>query len=240
KQIDALAGRHRVIAPDLRGLGRSQRVAFAPDVFRREAADLIDLAGTLGIERCHIVGFSAGSLPARVIPIERPDLVATLTLIAAPDRLAGPVLEKVRRLLIEETRQPKFAALLADLHGADYWEDLCNARVEVETRFAEQTGGDPTGGRLGQIRCPVLIVRGEHDHLTPRSNAEALAARIPWAERRELPGGSHFVPQESADWLNPILLEWFARHPIDQAAAGRIAPGSRAPQDPELPAYCKS
>lgn len=215
RQIAALAERHRVIVPDLRGVGRSQRVPFESDVFVREAADLIDLAGRLGIDRLHVVGFSAGSMPARVIPIERPALVQTLTLISGPDRLAGPVLEGVKRLLAEETRRPKFARLLADLHGADYWEEMCQIRLGVEIQFSELTGGDPTGGRLGQIGCPILIVRGEHDHLMPRATTEALAALVPRAEIRELRGGDHFVPQTGADWLNPILIDWFARHPIE-------------------------
>lgn len=234
RQIAALAERFRVIAPDLRGLGRSGRVDFGPDVFEREAADLIDLAGKLGLARLHVVGFSAGSMTARLIPVERPDLVQTLTLISGPDRLAGPVMDGVRRLLAEETRRPKFAKLLADLHGADDWEAICDARLAVEMRFAELTGGDATRGRLGEIRCPVLILRGERDHIIPRAATEGLAAAIPHAELRELAGGDHLLPLSSAAWLNPILIEWFDRHSIGRSEAAPPAdpPGARV--------YCKS
>jgi pimeloyl-ACP methyl ester carboxylesterase len=95
---------------------------------------------------------------------------------------------------------------------------MCQVRLGTEIRFSELTGGDPTGGRLGQIRCPVLIVRGEHDHMMPRATTEALTALLPHAEIHELPGGDHFVPQSAPDWLNPILIDWFARHPIEQPA----------------------
>lgn len=219
RQLEELSDRFRLIAPDLRGVGRSQRVAFAPDVFEREAADLAALAGSLGIPRLHVVGFSAGSMPARLLPLNRPDLVQTLTLISAPDRLAGQVLEGVLHLLEVETREPKFARKLAELHGEDDWEDICNTRLGVEAEFSRLTGGDVTRGRHGEIACPVLLIRGENDHMMPRSATAALAAQLPNAEVRQLAGGNHFVPQIAADWLNPILAEWFARYSISEPVA---------------------
>ena len=224
QQIDVLAERYRVLAPDLRGVGRSSRVPFGPDVFHREAADLIALCDRLELPRVHLIAFSAGTMPARLMPIERPDLVATLTLISGPERLSGAVLASVRHLLAVEAREPKFAQILAKLHGEDYWDQMCTTRLGAEIEFAAG-GGDPTNGRLAEIRCPVLLVRGENDHIGSRESTMALAAQFRRAEVevRELIGGSHFVPQSAADWLNPILLDWLERHPLAPAPDPTLA-----------------
>ena len=230
KQLASLPERYRVIAPDLRGPGRSNRVPFGPDIFRREAADLVDFAELLGLKQMHLVGFSAGGMPARCVPIERPDLVATLTLVSTADRLAGPVWAQVRHLLAVETREPKSAQLLAELHGSDDWEAIRDARLSALAAFAHSTDGDPTGGRLAEIGCPVLLVRGEHDPIMSPDIATRLASYFADVEVIELPGGTHFVPQSSPEWFNARLLAWLERHPIATASGSQAAPVKRGHQ----------
>ena len=58
--IPLLAGRYRVIAPDLRGLGDSSRPADGYDK-KTLAADLWELlSGTLGLTSWHLVGHEIG------------------------------------------------------------------------------------------------------------------------------------------------------------------------------------
>ncbi|MBV9462251.1 MAG: alpha/beta hydrolase [Bradyrhizobium sp.] len=71
-----LAGRYRLIAPDLRGFGDSDKPegAYGPE---QHAADMLALMEALGIERFGVVGHDVGG--AVMQPLAR----------AAPDRLAG-------------------------------------------------------------------------------------------------------------------------------------------------------
>lgn len=77
--ILAAAGR-RVIAPDLRGLGASQRAADGYDL-HTAAADLSDLLAVLGEDRPALVAaLDLGALPAFMLAMRHPDRVRGLCL----------------------------------------------------------------------------------------------------------------------------------------------------------------
>lgn len=75
---EALPARH-VIAPDLRGRGRSNALS-GPFGMPRHAADMVRLLDELGLERVQLVGHSMGAF------------VAAATAALAPDRVSGVVL----------------------------------------------------------------------------------------------------------------------------------------------------
>ena len=76
-----LAGRHRVIAPDLRGLGDSSRPPGGYDK-KTVAADLWQLlAGTLGLARWHLVGHDWGGPVAFALAAAHPEAIRTLTIV---------------------------------------------------------------------------------------------------------------------------------------------------------------
>lgn len=84
-----LAGRYRLVVPDVRGRGLSQwdpdPAQYRPDVY---AADTLVLLDGLGIIRCGIIGTSMGGLMAMVMQALRPELAQ---LVVFND--IGPVLE---------------------------------------------------------------------------------------------------------------------------------------------------
>ncbi|MDR6865907.1 pimeloyl-ACP methyl ester carboxylesterase [Microbacterium resistens] len=109
---DLVAGRlpaHRVIAPDLRGRGRSNALP-APFGFAAHADDLAALLDARGIDRALVVGHSMGAFVSVRFAERHPDRVAGLVLvdgglpIALPDTIApeevpahllGPALERL-------------------------------------------------------------------------------------------------------------------------------------------------
>jgi pimeloyl-ACP methyl ester carboxylesterase len=76
----ALAARHRVIAPDLRGFGASTRAAHGYDAATL-AADAEALLGALGETQAAVVAIDAGAPPAFLLAMRRPDLVSRLVLM---------------------------------------------------------------------------------------------------------------------------------------------------------------
>ncbi|MET0417474.1 MAG: alpha/beta fold hydrolase [Actinoplanes sp.] len=78
-QIPALATRHRVIAPDARGHGRSP-VATAPF---RHTDDLADLLRDLDAGPAVLIGVSMGAATAVDTAVEHPDLVRALVITGA-------------------------------------------------------------------------------------------------------------------------------------------------------------
>lgn len=79
----------RVIAPDLRGRGRSRDLP-APYGLRRHAADLIAVLERLGIAHLPVVAHSMGAFVAVLLAAERPDLVDALVLVDGGLPLARP------------------------------------------------------------------------------------------------------------------------------------------------------
>jgi len=80
--IGPLADRHRVIAPDLRGLGASSRPAGGYDAASL-ASDAERLLAALGETSAAVVGIDAGTPPAFLLALRRPDLVRRLVVMEA-------------------------------------------------------------------------------------------------------------------------------------------------------------
>ena len=64
-------------------------------------------------------------------------------------------------------------------------------------------------GRLGQIKCPTLILFGGEDKVVPPGNAALLAAEIAGSQVTILDGVGHFypfeAPQEAAQAVDAFL-----------------------------------
>jgi len=79
--VPLLSRYYRTIIFEPRGTGRSSH----PDhgyTISQFARDSIELLQQLGVSRCHAVGFALGGEIAQAMAIERPDIVATLTMAA--------------------------------------------------------------------------------------------------------------------------------------------------------------
>jgi pimeloyl-ACP methyl ester carboxylesterase len=58
--------------------------------------------------------------------------------------------------------------------------------------------GDSTG-LLPEIKCPVLVLVGEQDSITPLDRARAIFERIPQAELEVIPEAAHISNMERPD-----------------------------------------
>ena len=78
--LDGLAGQYRVIAPDLRGTGASTRATEGYDAGTL-ATDAEALLDALGENSAAVVGIDAGTPPAFLLAMRRPDLVRQLVVM---------------------------------------------------------------------------------------------------------------------------------------------------------------
>ncbi|WP_433798247.1 alpha/beta fold hydrolase [Actinomycetospora sp. CA-084318] len=78
-----LAVDHRVIAPDLRGYGASDKPADTGDTYakRTMAADVVAVARHLGVERFALAGHDRGALVAIRAGLDHPDAISHLTIL---------------------------------------------------------------------------------------------------------------------------------------------------------------
>src|ERR1035437_9468601 len=80
-EIEQLADTYHVIAPDMRGHGRSTRPAAF--TLRDHVEDMIGLLDTLGVQRTAVLGASMGSYIAQALTLAIPDRVSKLILVVA-------------------------------------------------------------------------------------------------------------------------------------------------------------
>jgi pimeloyl-ACP methyl ester carboxylesterase len=87
-QAPVLAGRHRVITYDLRGMGGSERGSGEISVASL-AGDVLALLEALDVQRAHVLGYSLGSAVAQELALAAPERVASLVLYCTWARTDG-------------------------------------------------------------------------------------------------------------------------------------------------------
>lgn len=230
--VDRLRGDgFRVVRFDHRDCGRSTRVA-ADSPYRLDdmVGDVLGLAGSLGIEAAHLVGYSMGGMIGQLLALDHAEFVRSLTLVGtspAPgdERLGGPddafVEAMTTRLFAgpprdDEGRVRWIVELDELLAGSGYPADAEiraeRAAAEVATGWVAETGhgvavhASPARlERLPEITAPTLVVHGSEDPVFPPAHGRALATRIDGAVLIEVDGLGHEVPDALIEELWPVL-----------------------------------
>ena len=63
---------------------------------------------------------------------------------------------------------------------------------------------------LGATRCPVLILCGDSDQLTPPECSREIVALVPHAQLIMVPQCGHMLTMEQPEFVNHCLIEWLA------------------------------
>lgn len=213
-----------VTAVDLPGHGDSEGDALdsVPACSEAVAADL----DRRGIERATVVGHSMGAMIGLHLAATRPNLVERLALVGAGLALA------VNPALLDATRDdPELAAdAITDwgLSGQSHigmaqspgsWMDSGIRRhlgAEIKRHpgslaadFAATAAFD--GSDLAaSVTCPVLVVSGSHDMMTPPKLGRAVVEAIPGTTYVELAGAGHMHMTERPKDLITALANFLA------------------------------
>ena len=143
---DRLAGRYRVVAPDLRGRGRSAGLP-GPFGMAAHAADVVALLDHLGVARAIVLGESMGGYVAVQLAVSHPERVERLiladgglplavpaALLADPDAavaaILGPALARLRMTF--ESRDAYRAFWQQHPALRDVWNPYIEAYVDAD------------------------------------------------------------------------------------------------------------
>ena len=217
-QAAALAGRFRVIRPDLRGHGLSAATAgdYTMPGLARDVALLLD---ALGIEAAHVGGSSIGGRIAQQLAVEAPSRVRSLFLLNTALDFPSPEVWQVR---IDQVRA-EGPGVLADAVMPRWVVDTAlpssrGLRHMLETTDRRGYAGaacalrDATAAEIeGRIQAPCTILAGEHDPAAPAAAVARLAAAIPGAVVEVIPGAGHITTYEFADAVTAGLERHLAR-----------------------------
>jgi 3-oxoadipate enol-lactonase len=204
--VPKLSQSYRVIVPELPGFGGSQAVGGnIADVADRMAEAVRDAAGD---DEVIVLGNGYGGFVALQMAIRRPEIAAKFILadcgaafsesgreafrnMAAASKAKGlsVITDVAMRRLFAPEFQEKHPDLMRDRREAflrtdpEVFRAACAALAELDLR-----------PQLAQVKVPVLVLVGEHDEATPPPMSRELAAGLPQARLKIIPGCAH-VPQ---------------------------------------------
>jgi len=240
-QLTDLADRHRVVAVDLRGHGRSSVGADGTGVVRM-AQDARQVMEELDLRRALVVGHSMGGMVALRLVHDLPaaerrrrvDGLAVVSSAAGPF-LSAPGSTTASRVVLPAWSQMVLAADRVGMwtrpaRDVRWWATRLSFGAEADpaqVRFTEElsrpvsaatfTGLLPDlvsfdlSGGLADIEVPVLVVVGSRDRLTPPRHARRMAGALPQAQLVELPRCGHTPMLERRHEFSRLLDEFAAK-----------------------------
>jgi 3-oxoadipate enol-lactonase len=225
-QVDELPAHCRVIAPDLRGFGRSPAGGETVSM-EHFADDLAALLDGLGItEPVVLCGLSMGGYIAlqfwRKHRARLRGLVLCDTRAAADTPEAAAARLTLAERVLREGPAPLVEIMLPKLFGEptrrqrpDVVEGLRRVMMATDPRgIAAAARGmaerpDMTG-MLGRIECPTLVIVGRHDAVSPPAEMRGIAEAVPGAKFVEIPAAGHMSPLENPAAVNAAFAEFLS------------------------------
>ncbi len=227
---------YRVIAPDLRGYGRSDKPEdVGAYVISEVAEDMLSVLDDADIDRAHVVGHDWGGAIAWYLAIRHPDRLRSLTAVSVGHptafREAGlRQLEKSWYMLLFQFE----GVAEAWLSGND-WQTLRNwARTssELEHWIEDLSRPGALTAALGIYRAnmgPERLLRSpmemppiqvptmgvwSSDDMALTEKQMTASEKFVSAEWRyeKIEGTSHWIPTDAPDRLNQLLLDWLVNH----------------------------
>jgi len=226
--LPALA-RWRCVRPELPGAGRSHRAYAVADGAPPLSADvhadaLLRICTTLGLSRAHFVGHSFGTLICQHLAVKAPTLVRSLALFGALWQPTPAMRENMRARAATVRAQGLFdtAEGISEfaLSPSTREQQPVTVAYVRESVLAQDAEGfarnclalaEAEGARTDLIRCPVLVVNGDEDMVTPLSAARQLADKLADARVEVLGRCGHWPTLERATESQRALRTFLER-----------------------------
>lgn len=224
-QIEALAENYRVIAPDLRGFGKSPiepNAAAAGVSMEAYADDVACLLDALGVtEPVVLGGFSMGGYIAMQFVRRHRDRLAGLMLLDTKAAADSPPAVQTRLKMAENvegwgaahvarlmtpkmyaaktiTRKPEIVAEFEDMVSQTDPVAIAAAQRGMAARVESQT-------LLPTLEVPVLYVVGQEDQISPPEEMQTMAESTPNSTYVEIADAGHMSPMENPAEVNAAL-----------------------------------
>ncbi|MFI1461816.1 alpha/beta fold hydrolase [Nocardia carnea] len=228
-----LAGVARIIAPDQRGHGRTdRRESYTCADFVADAAAVLEQLEPAPVV---VLGHSRGGITAYQLAAWHPELVAGLIIedvgpVMRQPEIADPVLPVRGWPAAAPTEADLGAALQArGIPDASYFlqsavttpDGRCRFLFDWEDMMAVQLSGvgDWWADWLGSA-CPALVVRGEQSSMLPAPLAARMATQRPHTRLVEIAGAGHWVHDDAPRAMAAAVRDFLA-DPATGLGAGR-------------------
>jgi len=195
-QIPYFSNQYQVIAVDTRAHGKSTDHSDSL-TFEQIADDFNALLDSLHLDSTYVIGWSDGGIVGLLLAMRHPGRVKKMALSGPnlwPDTtgLIPFVYHYIENESAELRRQPQTAEVKNHLKIYDL--DLYEPHITLE--------------RLRIIKCPTLIIGGDHDAIPPLHLLQ-IAEYIPQSYLWIIPNSGHATPKFKTDLFNTVVNDFF-------------------------------
>lgn len=226
---------YRVLAPDLRGHGGSGDGGGAYRIVD-VAGDLARFVKEVIREPVHVIGLSLGGMVGLQLALDHPDQVSSLAVVNAVPHMVPETAAHWRQLVVRLTMAHALPLGVSsravarrlfphpgqDAQRRQFVQSTLEVRRRSYLRALRAIVGWTVADRLGELRCPVQFIAGEHDY-TPLSIKRRFAAMAPHATVRMILGSGHATPIDRAQEFNRAMVDF-----LERSCARAEAPGIAA------------
>lgn len=232
-QVPVLAHHYRTIVYDPRGNGKSDRPAtdYGIDALVGDALAVLD---HLGVERCGLVTVSAGTQTCLHLAARYPERISGIVIIGGGISAGGGVTpERAGRL---KAMRADYDAYVRDFWDSIFVEPHSTKPKDDGWEWAHETNADVLAAAVEygwalvdsqdaaeRVRCPVLILHGTDDRLTPYHMGRAMHERLPQARMVTFDASGHLPNVRDPVRVNLLVSEFFTV-PGPREATWRRAP----------------
>jgi 3-oxoadipate enol-lactonase len=212
--VPHLAGKYRVVRPDMPGFG----VSPEPPGYRWNVDELADDLGrfldALNIAKCHLVGAKYGGSVVMQYAIAHSDRLHSLSLFGSPVRGSGTGnADKIRDLGVrgwaQATQRARLGSGASDAQIA-WWTDELMGKTNQRAAYGASSAriDMELEQNLSRIACPTLIVTTQESGLQSVAAVEAYAKQIADARVVVLPGDCYHIAAAAPDLCANHLLKF--------------------------------
>lgn len=198
KQIPYFSKEYKVILADSRAQGKSIDTGDSLN-YEMMAEDLNALLDQLHLDSCYVIGWSDGGINGLLLAMHHPEKVKKLAVTGAnlwPDTTA-----------MEPSLYHWLYNLVDSLKPLPKTPELKNQYKLLEMMTREP---NITLEQLHTIKCPTLVIGGDHDALLPRHTL-LIAENIPQSYLWILPNSGHSTPINYSKQFNETINDFFKK-----------------------------
>ncbi len=196
-QIPYFADRYKVIIADSRAQGKSTDTGDSLS-YEMMTDDLNALLDTLHLDSCYVIGWSDGGINGLLLAIRHPEKVKKLAVTGA-------------NISPDESAIAPFAYRWAMNYNDSLKRLPQTPAVKQSLKLAHLLSYEPhiTVDQLHSIKCPSLVIGGDHDVILPQ-HTMLIAQAIPRSYLWILPNSGHSTPIYYKDDFNKVVARFFA------------------------------
>ncbi|KAA8733138.1 alpha/beta hydrolase [Acinetobacter qingfengensis] len=209
--VNSLSADFHIVGIDFAGHGRSTYQDDYSFSYAQHQADVEYILAKLNIHQYTIIGFSDGGIVAYRLAAQHSDQVQQIITIGAQWQLEAQSLNILKSLTAKQwlTMFPESVTYYQQINAEPNFDKLVY-RV-VNHLWTDQSETGYPNRMLNLIKCPVLAMRGDQDHLLSLEELTALSKVLPKADIANIPYAGHALYEDDLQTCITLIQKALSR-----------------------------